>query len=66
MDQRFPLIISIFRQEFIFRVLKHLVIGGGMCQVPRSFRHPNFAKIAYFTPQFDDEWKPYADTVLAM
>lgn len=35
------------RQEFIFRVLKHLTIGGGMCQ-------------------FDDEWKPYADTVLAM
>jgi hypothetical protein len=56
--------IASFRQEFIFRILKHLVIGGGMSQVAPSFAivregsHPSL--------QYDDEWKPYADTVLAM
>jgi hypothetical protein len=27
---------SATRQEFIFRILKHLVIGGGMCQVAHA------------------------------
>jgi hypothetical protein len=43
-DQCFLLSISILRQEFIFRVLKHLVIGGGMCQVPHSFHYSNFVR----------------------
>ena len=56
-------VVSI-RQEFIFRVLKHLVIGGGMSQVAPSFgiAHEGF----HLSLQYDDEWKPYADTVLAM
>jgi DNA-binding phage protein len=51
-------------QEFIFRVLKHLVIGGGMSQVAHSFVIVREGFHLFL--QYDDEWKPYADTVLAM
>jgi hypothetical protein len=66
---RFRALTAESRQEFIFRILKHLTIGGGMCQVACTrlcLPTHGFSEFFNCALQFDDEWKPYADTVLAM